>query len=122
MIVCTRRALAALALTLFTSALAAQSPSVAGKWDLVVKSPHGDIAMGLDLKQGGETVTGTLLNFRGQDLPVKGEYAGGELALATPDDGIALSAKFKSDGSLAGYLSTGMGDLTWTGTRAKASR
>jgi hypothetical protein len=122
MIVYTRRALAVLALALFTSAVAAQSPSVAGKWDLVVKSPHGDVAMGLDLKQDGATVTGTLLNFRGQDLPVKGQYAGGELSLATNGDDIALSAKFKADGTLAGYLSTAMGDLTWTGTLTKASR
>jgi hypothetical protein len=122
MIVNTRRALAVLALALFTSAVAAQSPSVAGKWDLVVKSPHGDVAMGLDLKHDGATVTGTLLNFRGQDLPVKGQYAGGELSLATNGDDIALSAKFKADGTLAGYLSTAMGDLTWTGTRTKASR
>ena len=98
---------------------AAQPPNVAGKWDLTVKSPHGDVAMGLDLTVKGEAVTGTLLNFRGQDLPVKGTYANGELNVATSDDEIAISGKAAGDGSLRGMLSTAQGDLTWTAARPK---
>lgn len=117
-----RRAVAALFVALSSGWLAAQSDNVAGKWDLSVKAPHGEVRMGLDLKQDGTAVSGMLVNFRGKDLAVRGQYSDGSLTLSTADDEIALSAKVREDGSLAGYLSTAMGDLTWTATRAKAAQ
>src|SRR3712207_5066073 len=92
-----------------TLGLAAQARNIAGKWDIDVNSPHGTIAMGLDLKVDGEAVTGTLLNFRGQDLPIAGTYVKGELNVQTKDEEIAIAAKWRDDGTLIGMLSTTQG-------------
>lgn len=102
-------------------AAAAAAPSVAGTWTLTVTgSPHGDAAMGLTLKQDGAKVTGTFNSPHG-DMTVAGEFVNGELKIATTDGGedekIIFSAKLKDDGSLAGYVSSQMGDMKWTATR-----
>ena len=98
------------------------APSVAGRWTASVKgSPHGDVTMGLDLAQEGKKVTGTFATPHGTDLQVNGEFIGGTLTLATPSGGdphITMTAKLKDDGTLDGYLSGPMGDMTWTATRA----
>jgi hypothetical protein len=95
--------------------------SVAGHWTLSIKgSPHGDVTMGLALEQKGRRVTGTFATPHGE-LQVSGEFTEGELTLATPAGGdprITLSAKLKDDTTLDGYLSSEMGDMTWTATRA----
>ena len=73
--------------------------------------------MGLDLAQEGKKVTGTLATPHGDDLQVEGEFVGGTLTLATPGGGdshITMKAKLKDDGTLDGYLSSQMGDMTWT--------
>ncbi len=97
---------------------------VAGRWTAFVKgSPHGDITMGLDLAQEGKKVTGTLATPHGDNLQVEGEFVGGMLTLATPGGGdahITMKAKLKDDGTLDGYLSSQMGDMTWTAKRASA--
>ena len=95
---------------------------VAGRWAAAVKgSPHGDITMGLDLAQEGKKVTGTFATPHGDNLQVEGEFVEGTLTLATPGGGdaqITMKAKLKDDGTLDGYLSSQMGDMTWTAKRA----
>ena len=95
---------------------------VAGRWTAFVKgSPHGDVTMGLDLSQEGKKVTGTLATPHGDKLQVDGEFVGGTLTLATPGGGdshITMKAKLKDDSTLDGYLSSQMGDMTWTAKRA----
>ena len=93
---------------------------VAGQWTLNVRSPHGEVAMDLDLVQEGKKVSGTLATPHGDNLPIEGEFADGTLTLATPgtsDSRITMTAKLKDNGTLDGYLSSQMGDMTWTAKR-----
>jgi hypothetical protein len=98
---------------------------VAGKWTMNVEgSPHGATTMGLTLKQDGQTVTGTFASPHG-DMPVKGEFVDGTLTLSTvPNDDAAITfkARLKEDGSLSGYVSSSMGDMTWTATRTQEGK
>jgi hypothetical protein len=100
------------------------APGVAGRWTMSVKGgPHGDATMGLALEQKGQQVSGTFATPHGDDLQVQGEFAAGTLTLATPGGGdakITMTAKLKDDGTLDGYLSSPMGDMTWTARRAPA--
>jgi len=107
-------------LSTFALSVAAQSQSVAGTWDVNCQTPHGPMTLEFDLKQDGSTVTGTVLNFRGQRQPVRGEYKNGELTLTSTDgDELAVTATMKTDGSLAGEISVQQGDVALTATRAK---
>jgi hypothetical protein len=97
--------------------------TVAGKWTMSVDSPHGATTMGLVLEQEGKKVTGTFASPHG-DFPVEGEFADRTLKLATTTHGadspeMTLNAKLKDNGTLAGYLSSSMGDMMWTAERAK---
>ena len=98
------------------------APGVTGSWAAAIKgSPHGDVTMGLELAQEGKKVTGTLATPHGDKLQVEGEFVGVTLTLATPGGGdahISMKAKLKDDGTLDGYISSQMGDMTWTATRA----
>jgi hypothetical protein len=85
-----------------------------------VKSPHGPVSMNLTLTQDGTKVTGTCETPHG-DLRMKGQFRDGKLELETiegEDPPIALKAKLKDDGTLDGYLSGKMGDMTWKAERA----
>jgi hypothetical protein len=100
-------------------------PSVAGRWRMSVDAgAHGTTSMGLALEQDGKKVTGTFLSPHGE-MPVQGEFVDGTLQLATTskeeDDTphITLNATLNDDGTLAGYLSSQRGDLTWTAERVK---
>ena len=97
------------------------TPSVTGRWSMSVKgSPHGDVTMGLELTQEGKKVSGSFATPHGDNLQVAGEFAEGTLTLATTSGGeskISMTAKLKDDGTLDGYLSSQMGDMTWTARR-----
>jgi hypothetical protein len=96
--------------------------SVAGQWTMTVDGgAHGSLTMGLVLEQRGKKVTGTFASPHG-DMPVEGEFADGTLTLATvsSDRGaepITFEATLKGE-TLTGYVSSGMGDMTWTAVRA----
>jgi hypothetical protein len=99
------------------------APSVAGTWTMSVDSPHGATAMGLVLSQNGKKVTGTFASPHG-DTPVAGEFVDKTLTLATTSTGseapqVTFTAKLTEKASLAGYLSSQMGDMTWTAERIK---
>lgn len=103
-------------------ALAATSaPTVGGTWSMSIDSPHGSMKASLTLKQDGTKVTGT---FRGPmpDAAVEGTFENGTLKIETSGSAehkLVFEAKLKEDGSLAGYLSSDMGDMNWTAARAQ---
>ena len=86
--------------------------------DAVKGGPHGDMTMNLELAQEGKKVTGTFTTPHG-DLPVEGELVDATLTIATKggDTQVSLTAKLKENGTLEGYLSSQMGDMTWTASR-----
>lgn len=98
------------------------SPGVAGEWELAVKGPaaHGDLTAVMELAQDGSRVTGTF-TAHGKTHTLAGRFDSGELSLETtdtPDDHtMTFTAKLKEDGTLAGYLSSSMGDMRWTASR-----
>ena len=98
---------------------------LSGKWTMKVSGgPHGDAAMALVLKQDGEKVSATFNPGHDGDIPMEGTFVKGALALASPqgDDGsrITMKATLKADGSLSGFMSSMMGDMTWTAARDKS--
>ena len=127
----TRRLFAALALVAGTFALPAISaePTVEGKWTLSIHAPDHEFGVGLELKQDGKKVTGTLMMPQG-DVALTGEFADGALVLngtmeggpgAGPGGPIKLSAKLKEDGTLNGEAAVGRGHRTmmWTAERLR---
>ena len=108
---------------------AAQAPAAAqdlsGKWTMKVSGgPHGDAAMSLILKQEGENLTGTFNPGHDGDIPMTGTVVKGALTLVSPanDDGskITMKGTLKTDGTMSGYLSSVMGDMTWSAARDKS--
>ena len=98
---------------------------LSGKWTMKVSGgPHGDAAMALVLKQEGEKVTAAFNPGHDGDIPMSGTIVKGALTLtsAVGDSGTAITMKatVKADGSLSGFMSSAMGDMTWTATRDKA--
>ena len=95
-----------------------------GKWTLALQGPavHGVTTMGLTLMQKKAQVMGTFASPHG-DMHVEGEFSNGTLNLATVDaegdQQITFTAKLKDDGTLAGFMSSQMGDMKWTATRVK---
>src|SRR3954453_23565132 len=113
----TLRLFAALALVAgaFAAGAVAAEPSVEGKWSLTVQGGDHSFSIGLELKQDGKKVTGTLMMPQGE-IPLKGDFADGALVLTGEMDGgghgpagpFKLTAKVKEDGTLAGdFGSTG---------------
>ena len=96
----------------------------AGKWNVNVQNPNGAVESTMDLKVDGKKVTGTLQSQMG-DAKLEGEIADGKLTFwfSMDANGQTLSITFvgtsQKDGSLAGTLSFGQGDLNWTATKAK---
>ena len=104
---------------------ASAAPTVTGMWTVTIEgSPHGNQTMGLRLEQKGTKVTGTFGSPHGE-MAVAGEFVDGTLSIATAgsdDDKITFSAKLKDDGTLAGYVSSPMGDMKWTASRAEEGK
>lgn len=119
-----KRACSIVLMTLAIAVSAAAAPSVAGNWTVTLPdSPHGAMTMGLTLKQEGTKVSGTFSSGHMAGIALSGEFANSELKLETggaADDKIVFNAKMKGDGTLAGYLSSPMGDMKWTASRAEA--
>ena len=96
--------------------------TVSGTWTMTVTgTPHGDMTTELVLKQDGTKVTGVFSSGHMPDMDVAGEFKDGALKLETAGDAdskFVFDAKLKDDGTLAGYLSSSMGDMKWTAVRA----
>lgn len=96
-----------------------------GKWTMKVSGgPHGDSAMSLVLKQEGTKVTAGFNPGHDGEIPMTGTFDKGALTLKSPanDDGQAITMKgaLKADGTLSGFLSSAMGDMTWVAAREKS--
>ena len=86
----------------------ADPPTVDGRWTgRITGTPHGDMAMGLSLKQEGTKVTGTLTTDHTGDLPVEGELQGRTLKLSTTGNAepqLTLTGTLKDERTLGGTL------------------
>jgi hypothetical protein len=103
----------------------AAAGTVTGSWTMTVDSPHGHATMGLVLKQDGTKVTGTFASGHAADQAVSGELVNGVLKIeseAASDHQIIFRGTLKSDGTLAGTISTPMGDMKWTAQRVKDAK
>jgi len=98
--------------------------SIAGKWDMTIDTDQGAMQASLDLKQDGKKVTGTITSPQGP-ATLEGEYAEGKLTFSISFDSpngsmqIGFNATMKGDGSLAGSLDFGQGQIPWHAVRAK---
>ena len=113
---------------LATAVSAAQAPTPAqdlsGKWTMKVSGgPHGDAAMALVLKHDGEKVAAQFNPGHDGDIPMSGTFVKGALTLKSPanDEGQSITMKgtLKADGSMSGFMSSAMGDMTWSASRDK---
>lgn len=104
----------------------AAAGTVTGTWTMAVEGgPHGNATMGLVLKQDGTKVTGTFASGHAPDEAVSGELVDGVLKIETggsSDARIIFNAKLKDDGTLAGIISSPMGDMKWTAQRVKDAK
>src|SRR5437016_22014 len=125
----TLRLFAALALVATTVALPVLSaePAVDGKWTVSVHAPDHEFGIGLELKQDGKKVTGTLM-MPGGDIALTGEFADGALVLNGimeggsghgPGGAFQMNAKLKEDGTLSGDFAIGGGRMVWSAERMK---
>jgi hypothetical protein len=103
------------------------APAVVGKWNVIVNSPNGNVESTLDLKadpKDAKKITGTIASQMGE-AALTGEYVDGKLTFAFSMDAggqqlnVTFTGALQKDGSLAGTLSFGQGEMNWTGTRAK---
>jgi hypothetical protein len=126
------------AMVLTASTLYASQKSVAGDWTM---SAEG-MSLRLVLAQKGKKVAGTLQNPHGGTIALKGEFAGKRLTFSGSSDGpangrdahtqplpgfaanapslqVSATGTIRRDGSLAGSLTSNVGDMTWTAVRTK---
>ena len=105
----------------------ATAATLAGKWSVNIESPQGAMESALDMKadpKDAKKVTGTLVSQLGE-AAVEGEVVEGKLTFWITIDagGGAMSVTFvgtlQKDGSLAGALNFGQGDIPWTAVRVK---
>jgi hypothetical protein len=100
--------------------------TVTGTWTMTVEGgPHGNATMGLVLKQEGTRVTGTFASGHAPDQPVSGELVDGVLTIESEggsDHQVSFRGTLKGDDTLAGTLSTPVGDMKWTARRVKDAR
>ena len=97
-------------------------PPVAGAWNMTVDSPHGVMVMKVELKVDGRKITGTLSNDMMGTRPLTGEVADGKLMFKLTADGageMEFNGKLKDADSLVGTLSSSVGDMACSATRAK---
>ena len=104
------------------------TPSVAGVWQMNVQGDHV-IPIGMELKQDGEKVTGTILmptQHIGQrkEVSLAGEFVDGSLELSGTAEGaseetarLKITAKLEKDGTMTGTLSAGNHSAPWTAER-----
>jgi hypothetical protein len=109
-------------MTMTAGSIDAKEKSVAGGWTVSVQ----EMSLHLVLMQKGKSLTGTLENPHGGLIPITGEFARGQIKFWGKSQGgsvqIELSAtgSVKADGSLAGNLTSNVGDMEWSAVRSKA--
>jgi hypothetical protein len=98
-----------------------EAASVAGKWSLAVKTPHGDMTFNLELALEGKKVSGWMAAEQFGRLPLSGEYVDAALTFSVQTDNgpLRFLGKLKDRDTLVGDLSGHAGDLPCTATRVK---
>src|SRR3954469_1351110 len=102
--------LALFALSFVTFAAHEGQPSVAGTWNLSVKSDHV-VPIGMEITQEGSTVKGTLMLPNG-DFELKGEFDGKVLSVTGTQENaggeqgktakVSFTSTLSEDGTLSG--------------------
>ena len=98
-----------------------------GKWTVTIGTDQDKVECLMVLKQNGRKLEGTLSNPHGDgDFLIAGEYVDGAVTLAVDakHDQSEMHLTFKGaikkdDGSLAGTMTSAMGESKWTATRTK---
>ncbi len=95
---------------------AAEPAKAAGKWQLVLSTPHGELSGALDLKQDGAKVSGSWDTDHMGTIPVTGALDGKKITFAFELHGTAVKLAGTVDGAkMSGTLDAG--DGKWTATR-----
>jgi thiol-disulfide isomerase/thioredoxin len=86
-----------------TTPVSGKIPSIAGAWEIAVKSPKGEAAWRFFVRQSGPEVTASILRVDGDTGALSGSYQGGKFVLshfsgARP---LLLEVTPSADGSLA---------------------
>ena len=98
--------------------------SIAGKWTVTIEFQGQQRTSGLDMKVDGTKVSGTINSELGE-AAIAGEYAEGKLKFGFSMDAngtpvqIGFIGSLQKDGSLAGTLDFGQGEIPWTAVRVK---
>jgi hypothetical protein len=107
-----------LAIVVLASVLSAEEKRIAGRWAVSAEGYDLELA----LEQNGRAITGTLQTPHGP-ATVKGEFDGLWFEFSGATDGrphaLEVIAKgiLRADGTLAGVMTSNLGDFTWTATR-----
>ena len=104
------------AIALATTALSAQS--VAGAWDLSINGPEGVITATADLKQDGESITGSITSPQGTvDLTgtCKGKTVNISFSIQSPNGPLDIKVNGEVEGAeMKGIIDFGMGMADFT--------
>lgn len=96
--------------------------SVTGKWNVLVKAPHGDVPAVFDLVESGSDLTGTLTRGGESVAVADGRVAGDQLIWkCTVSQPVAGELKFVatvSGNSIAGEVTGPTGVGKFSGSRA----
>ncbi len=98
-----------------------QAPTVNGKWTADLDTPHGKFSVRFELKLDGQNVTGTFATDQSGTLALKGQYRDGKLtfAVAGGQSDLEFAGQLKGNDTLAGVLSSHIGDLVCQATRVR---
>jgi hypothetical protein len=118
-------ALLASALTIFAAPAGPSADEVTGKWSLALQVPGETVDVLLDLKQDGESVTGTLTSSHASGKIGKGTYKEKKLSAVATVEIQGSPAEVQIDGTvdgdkISGSLTVqGMGSFPYTGSKSK---
>ena len=118
-------ALLASALTILAAPAGQSADEVTGKWSLALQVPGETVDVVLDLKQEGESVTGTLTSSHASGKIDKGSYKEKKLAATATVDLQGSPAEVQIDGTVDGdkirgsLTVQGMGSFPYTGSKSK---
>ena len=105
----------------------ATATTIAGKWDVSVETANGAMPASLDIKadpKDAKKITGTIASQAGE-AAFEGEVVDGKLSLwfkmnaNGTELSVTLAGAPQKDGSMAGTLNFGQGEIPWTATREK---
>jgi hypothetical protein len=106
-------------------AAASFKDEVAGKWTLTVDAPGEAVEVVLDLKQDGETVTGTMTSGVGGGTISKGSFKEKKLSATITADIQGSPTELGVEGAVDGdkisgtITAHGLGNFAFAGSRAK---